>query len=104
MEKARAAGSRQRLASLVLADPEVMMWGGELLLRDGVPVGQVTSAAWGATLGACAALVAIARPDGDVVGRDFLASGAYAVSVGGTVVPASVTVRAPYDPAGTRIR
>ncbi|MDR2985076.1 MAG: FAD-dependent oxidoreductase, partial [Nocardiopsaceae bacterium] len=33
VEKARAAGPRQRLVSVVLDDPEVMMWGGELLLR-----------------------------------------------------------------------
>jgi heterotetrameric sarcosine oxidase gamma subunit len=104
VEKARATGPRQRLAALVLADPDVMMWGGELVLRDGVPVGQVTSAAWGATLGACVALAYVARPDGDVVSRDFLASGHYELNVGGTVVPASVTLRAPYDPAGKRIR
>ena len=29
-----------------------MIWGGELVLRDGVAVGQVTSGAWGETLGA----------------------------------------------------
>ena len=32
--------------------PRPMLWGGELVLRDGVAVGQVTSAAWGETLGA----------------------------------------------------
>ena len=104
VEKARAAGPRQRLASLVLADPDVMMWGGELVLRDGVPVGQVTSAAWGATLGACVALAYLTRPDGDVVSRDFVTSGAYSVNAGTAIVPATTTLRAPYDPSGTRIR
>ena len=33
--------------------PTPMLWGGELLLRDGEPAGQVTSAAWGETVGAC---------------------------------------------------
>ena len=42
-------------SSLVLADPEPMLWGGELVLRDGVAVGQVRSAGWGETLGACVA-------------------------------------------------
>ena len=37
VEKARADGPRRRLVSVVLGDPEVMMWGGELLLRDGEP-------------------------------------------------------------------
>jgi glycine cleavage system aminomethyltransferase T len=74
------------------------------VLRDGVAVGQVTSAAWGAAVGAGVALAYIARPDGDVVGRDFVGSGAYSVNVGGAVVPATATLRAPYDPAGAKIR
>ena len=42
--------------SFVLEDPDPMLWGGELVLRDGEPVGQVTSAAWGATVGAVVGL------------------------------------------------
>jgi 4-methylaminobutanoate oxidase (formaldehyde-forming) len=45
VERARLAGPRQRLVSIVLDDPGIMMWGGELLLRDGVAAGLVTSAA-----------------------------------------------------------
>ena len=52
VEKARAEGPRRRLVSLVLPDPAAMIWGSELVLRDGVAVGQVTSGAWGETLGA----------------------------------------------------
>ena len=46
-----AAGPRRRLVTFAVADPEVMLWGGELVLRDGVPSGQVVSATWGATVG-----------------------------------------------------
>ena len=52
-----------------------MLWGGELLLRDGEPAGQVTSAAWGATVGAAVGL-AYLRADGPVTAR--LAGGARA--------------------------
>ena len=52
VEKAKAEGPRRKLVSLVLNDPGTMLWGGELVLREGVAVGQVTSGAWGATLGA----------------------------------------------------
>ncbi len=45
-----AGGPRRRIVSLVVSDPGPMLWGGELLLRDGEPCGQVTSAAWGATV------------------------------------------------------
>ncbi|HEX2704309.1 MAG TPA: FAD-dependent oxidoreductase, partial [Candidatus Lustribacter sp.] len=53
---AKAAGPRRRLVSFLLDDPDAMMWGGELLRRDGLGSGQVTSAAYATTLGACVGL------------------------------------------------
>ena len=50
-----------------------MLWGGELLLRDGAPAGQVTSAAWGETVGASVGL-AYLRSDGPVT-SDSLSAG-----------------------------
>jgi Glycine cleavage T-protein C-terminal barrel domain len=35
-----------------------MLWGGELVLRDGVAVGQLTSAAWGEAVGRAVGLSA----------------------------------------------
>ncbi len=65
VEKAKADGPRRRLVSVVLDDPGVMMWGSELLLRDGEPVGQVTSAAWGETVGGAVGLAYLRDPGGD---------------------------------------
>jgi glycine cleavage system aminomethyltransferase T/glycine/D-amino acid oxidase-like deaminating enzyme len=104
VEKASAHGPRRKLVSLVLANPEVMMWGGELVLRDGVAVGQVTSAAWGAALGASVGLAYIRRPDGSAVTADFAGSGAYQVNVGGELCAAVVHLRPPFDPSGDRVR
>jgi 4-methylaminobutanoate oxidase (formaldehyde-forming) len=104
VEKARAAGPRRRLVSLVLGDPAVLMWGSELVLRDGVPVGQVTSAAWGETLGAAVGLGYISDPAGAPVTPEFARTGSYHVSVAGQLVPATASLRAPYDPAGRRVR
>ena len=67
-ERLAEGGPRRRLVSFVLEDPEPMLWGGELLLRDGRPAGQVTSAAWGETVGACVGL-AYLRSDGPVTAR-----------------------------------
>ncbi len=102
--KAKAAGPRQRLVSVVLDDPEVMMWGGELLLRDGAAAGLMTSAAWGATLGASVGLAYLRHADGDVVTPDYIRSGRYEVNVGGTVSGARVSLRPPYDPDGEKVR
>jgi glycine cleavage system aminomethyltransferase T len=81
-----------------------MMWGGELVLRDGEAVGQVTSAAWSETLKTCVGLAYIWRRDGDVVTKEYLESGSYQMNVGGTRSPVSLSLRPPYDPAGDRIK
>jgi glycine cleavage system aminomethyltransferase T/glycine/D-amino acid oxidase-like deaminating enzyme len=104
VEKARSQGPRRRLVSIVLADPQVMMWGSELVLRDGVPAGQVTSAAWGETVGGSVGLAYIRHPSGEAVTADFARNGSYQVNVGGQLCPAAVHLRPPYDPAGERVK
>jgi len=104
VEKARADGPRRRLVSVVLDDPAVMMWGSELLVRDGEPAGQVMSAAWGETLGAAVGLAYLRDPAGATVTAEFARAGTYAVNVGGQLVSATVGLRPPYDPAGKKIK
>jgi 4-methylaminobutanoate oxidase (formaldehyde-forming) len=104
VEQSRAEGARRKMVSFVLDDPDVMMWGGELVLRDGVAVGQVMSAAWGGTLGACVALAYVWRRDGAAVTPDYLAEGAYEINVGGNVCAATLHTKPPFDPAGERIK
>ena len=104
VEKARADGPRRRLVSLVLPDPDVMIWGGELVLRDGIAVGQVTSGAWGEAVRGSVGLAYIRHPDGDVLIRDMVRAGTYEVNVGGRLYPATVHLRPPYDPEGVRVK
>jgi len=104
VEKARAEGPARKLVSIVLEDDRPMLWGGELLLRDGVPAGQVTSGAWGDTLGACVGFAYLEHPDGSVIDADYVRAGSYEVNVGGERFPVSVHRRPPLDPAGERIR
>ena len=100
VERARAAGPRRRLVSLVVADPEAMIWGGELVLRDGVAVGQVTSGAWGETLGGCVALAYVRHPAGEVLTPNLVRAGEYQVNVGGRLYPAAVSLRPLVRPRG----
>jgi glycine cleavage system aminomethyltransferase T/glycine/D-amino acid oxidase-like deaminating enzyme len=88
-----AEGARRRIVSLVVSDPEPMLWGGELLLRDGEPCGQVTSAAWGATVGASVGLGLVRAPG--PVDRAWLTSGTHEVDVAGTRHPVTLSLRAP---------
>ncbi|WP_296603237.1 FAD-dependent oxidoreductase [Nocardioides sp.] len=89
----RVGGSRRRLVCLVVASPAPMLWGGELLLREGRPAGQVTSAAWGETVGSWVGLGYV-RHDGPVT-EDWLASGRFEVDVAGQRCAARVSLRAP---------
>jgi 4-methylaminobutanoate oxidase (formaldehyde-forming) len=104
VEKAKADGPRKRLVSFAVDSPEPMLWGGELILRDGAVAGQVTSAAWGATTGSCVGLAYVRAGDDTVVTADWIRSGTYTVNVGGEVYPITVSLKAIYDPANERVR
>jgi 4-methylaminobutanoate oxidase (formaldehyde-forming) len=97
LERHRAAladgGPRRRLVSFVVEDPGPMLWGGELVLRDGVAAGQVTSAAWGATVGACVGL-AYVRADGPVT-QAWLDASVLEVDVAGERYAVRATLKAP---------
>jgi 4-methylaminobutanoate oxidase (formaldehyde-forming) len=104
LESAIADGARRRLVSFRVGDPEAMVWGGELVLHDGEPAGQVTSAAWSATCGTGVGLAYVWRRDRSPVGRDDLAQGTWEVMVGDVVAPADVQIGAYYDPTSVRVR
>jgi 4-methylaminobutanoate oxidase (formaldehyde-forming) len=104
VERAVAEGPRRRLVSFRLEEPDAMLWGGELVLRDGVAAGQVTSVAWSATFGACVGLAYVWRRDREPVTADHLSEAVWHVNVGGRVLPVSVGLKAPFDPANERIR
>jgi glycine cleavage system aminomethyltransferase T/glycine/D-amino acid oxidase-like deaminating enzyme len=103
VEKAKAEGPRRRLASFVLADPGAVLWGGELILRDGEPVGHLTSAAYGATVGAAVGLGYVKRHRG-VADTDWLKAASYEIDVAGERHPATMSLRPPYDPASERVK
>jgi 4-methylaminobutanoate oxidase (formaldehyde-forming) len=81
-----------------------MLWGGELILRDGVVAGQVTSAAWGEATGSCVGLAYVRASDNAVIGADWVKAGTYEVNVGGQLHPVSVSLRPLYDPASEKVR
>jgi glycine cleavage system aminomethyltransferase T len=104
VERQRASGVSRRLVSLVVSDPAAYAWGGELLLRDGEPVGFASSAAFGHTVGRAVLLGYVERRDGVPADRDWVRQGTYQVAIGGELFSASASLRPPYDPSGARIR
>jgi 4-methylaminobutanoate oxidase (formaldehyde-forming) len=104
VEKAKAQGPRRKLVGFSVDSPEPMLWGGELILRDGAVAGQVTSAAWGETIGSCVGLAYVRAADGSVIDADWVRAGHYDVNVGGRRYPVTVSLRPLYDPTNGRIR
>lgn len=94
----------RRLVSVVLEDREPLLWGGEALLRDGRPVGDLTSAGYGHTVGASVGLGYVKRVDGEAIDAAWLDGGSFVVDLAGTRLKARVSLRCPFDPAGARIK
>ncbi|MEC9368594.1 MAG: FAD-dependent oxidoreductase, partial [Pseudomonadota bacterium] len=95
-------GVKRRLVQFVLEDGEPVLWGGELVLRDGVPVGDLKSAAFGHTLGAAVGLGYVHCADG--VDKSFVESGRYEIDIAGERVSAKAHLRPAYDPKSARVR
>lgn len=103
MAAAKAEGPRARIVSLTLDDPAVVLWGGELLLRNGEPKGFVTSAAHSTMVGRAVAMAFVA-PGDEVATADYVKAGTYQVDVAGALASATVSLKAPFDPTGQRLR
>jgi 4-methylaminobutanoate oxidase (formaldehyde-forming) len=86
----------KRMVSIVLDDPEPVLWGGELLLRDGEQVGYTTSGAYGHSIGVAVAL-GWHRTGGERLTGEVLASGSYEVEVAGDRFSARVSLSAPLE-------
>ncbi|BBZ29525.1 dehydrogenase [Mycolicibacterium madagascariense] len=104
VEKARAEGPRKKLVSFAVESAEPMLWGGELILRDGAVAGQVTSGAWGETTGACVGLAYVRATDRATITAEWVGAGSYEVEVAGRRYPITVSLAALHDPANARIR
>ncbi|HXA68989.1 MAG TPA: aminomethyltransferase family protein, partial [Stellaceae bacterium] len=87
-------GPGKRLGLFTLDDPAAFPWGGEGILRDGKPVGEITSAGYSAKLGR-AVVMGYVRGDGPVT-REFLLSGRYIIDIAGDRVSATALAKPPF--------
>ncbi len=92
----------RRVVQFVLEDPEPVLWGGELILRNGKPVGDLKSASYGHTLGGAVGLGYVSSKQG--VDKAFIESGSYEIDIAGKRVPAKAYLRTPYDPKLERVK
>ncbi|MEO7071405.1 MAG: glycine cleavage T C-terminal barrel domain-containing protein, partial [Nostocoides sp.] len=92
----------RRLVQVRLTDPEPLLFHGEVLYRDGRPVGYLRAASYGWTLGGAVGL-ALVEADEPVTAA-WLAAGTWEVDVAGGRHIAEVSLRPMYDPTNERIR
>jgi heterotetrameric sarcosine oxidase gamma subunit len=102
--KLREEPLRRRMVVLTMdGAADRMLWGGEAIMRDGEPVGFVSSAGFGHTLGCPVALGYVDNPHG-AADTAYLTRGRYAIDVAGERLPATVHLKAPYDPRSLRVK
>ena len=101
---AKAKPLTKRCVSLVARAADApLAHGGELVLRDGRPVGEVTSAGFGDAVGRVVALAYVSSPDG-AIDAAWLESGRFELDIAGVRVAVRASLKAPYDPSSARTR
>ncbi len=101
-QKESKAHLHKRLVQFVLQDPEPMFYHHEPVLAGDHCVGYLTSGNYGHTLGASVGLGYVKSDE--PITADWLAAQKWQIDVAGQRHDASASLRAAYDPSGSRMR
>ena len=102
LEAAVSKPLTKRFAGFTLDDPEAVLVGRETILRNGVPVGYLTSGGYGYTLGKSIGYGYVRNAD--AIDDAWLAAGEYQLVVASEAIPARIGMRAFYDPTNERVK
>ena len=102
LEKVAGETLKKRFAGFTVDDPEIVLLGRETILRNGEPVGYLTSGGYGYTIGKNIGYGYVRNADG--VSDDFLQSGDYELVVAMDRTPAKICLEPMYDPKGERVK
>jgi 4-methylaminobutanoate oxidase (formaldehyde-forming) len=92
----------KRFAGFTVDDPEVVLVGRETILRDGLPVGYLTSGGYGYTVGKNIGYGYVRNAAG--VSDEFLREAKYELVVAMERTPATLHLKPLFDPSGARVR
>ena len=93
----------RRLVSVRVLDPVPLLFHGEVLRREGRPVGYLRAASYGHTVGGAVGL-AMVEGHGERIDAAWLDGARWTVEIAGVEHAAAVSVRPWYDPDNVRIR
>ena len=102
VERQRRSPLTKRLATFTVDDPEAILLGRETIYRDGERVGYLSSGGYGYTVGKGIGLGYVRNSAG--ASDDYLHSGRYEIEARMRRFPATLRMRALYDPENARIR
>jgi sarcosine dehydrogenase len=95
----------KRFCGFTCDKPEVVLLGRETILRDGEPVGYLSSGGWGYTVNANIGFGYVKRDHAlGGVSDDWLKSGQYSLIVAMDEVPASLQMKPVHDPESLRVK
>ena len=93
---------KYRMVLFLLEDPEPLLFGNEIIYRDGEYVGYLQTGAYGFTLGGAMGMGFVHHEGGAT--NDFINSGSYEIDIAGERFPAKASLRPIYDPKNERVR
>ena len=93
---------KKRFAGFVIADSEAVLVGRETILRDGEPVGYLTSGGYGYTIGNSIGYGYVRNGEG--VTDAYLTEGDYQLVVANETVAARIALGPLFDPQATRVK
>ncbi|WP_442579179.1 GcvT family protein [Mesorhizobium sp. ASY16-5R] len=102
LEKINGAPLNKRFAGFTVDDPDIVLVGRETILRNGEPVGYLSSGGYGYTVGKNIGYGYVRNADG--VDDDFLGSGDYELVVAMEKTPAHIHLEPLYDPKGDKVK
>lgn len=102
LQAVNGAVPKKRFAGFTVADRDIVLVGRETILRDGQPVGYLTSGGYGYTVEKNIGYGYVRNEGG--VSDDFLNSGNYELVVATEKVPARLHMEPLYDAAGEKVK
>ncbi|MEM5493081.1 FAD-dependent oxidoreductase [Hoeflea sp. AS16] len=92
----------KRFAGFIIDDPDAVLVGRETILRNGEPVGYLTSGGYGYTIGKSVGYGYVRNEAG--VSKEFLEDGNYELVIALDRVPATIGLKPFFDPANAKVR
>ncbi len=93
---------KYRMVQFLLEDPEPLLYGNEIIYRDGVMVGHLQTGGYGFTLGGAMGMGFVHHEQDASV--EYIEGGSYEIDIAGERHAAKASLRPMYDPTNERVR